>query len=190
MKCEWLAFGIEQQVVCDRSGCCFAAIEGLHFGNCVYPLTCCTVQQKRTTTNATGLRLNQAQHHLHGNRCINRRAACFQHIKACLCGQGIGRSHRKLLSHDISFACKACGYFGLQWRHAHAHALHIAHGQHTRHQRREHNRQQPNTPSAQTPTCKRGAIKQKKRHSNPQRQSLWIQTQKRLHTRWGISLNH
>jgi len=51
------------------------------------------VQQKRAAPNAARLRLHQAQHHLHGNGGIERRAACAKHLVTGIGGQRVGGGH-------------------------------------------------------------------------------------------------
>ncbi|MNP44790.1 hypothetical protein D3C76_1386670 [compost metagenome] len=63
-----------------------AAIVGLH-------LLAIPVQDEPPTANAAGLRLDQGQHHLHGDRRIDRAAAGPQHRSPGLAGQRVGSRH-------------------------------------------------------------------------------------------------
>ena len=53
------------------------------------------MQQEAAAADARGLRLDDAQHHLHGDRRIDRRAAAAQDVEPGLGGQRVGRrDHR------------------------------------------------------------------------------------------------
>jgi hypothetical protein len=72
-----------EQVLVGRHRRCLAAVEGLH-------APAVEVQQEGAAADARTLRFDQRQHHLHRNRCIERRAAGAQDLAAGLGGQRVG----------------------------------------------------------------------------------------------------
>ena len=62
----------------------FATIKGLN-------LLAIPIQNESTATDATGLRLDQRKHRLHGDRRINRRPALAQHLLPGSGCQRVGR---------------------------------------------------------------------------------------------------
>ena len=60
-----------------------------------------TLTYEGAAANAARLRLDQAQHHLHGHGRVGCRAAGAQHIAAGLGGQRVGRDHHVLLGRDL-----------------------------------------------------------------------------------------
>jgi hypothetical protein len=78
--------GVQQQLGRSALRRGFTAVKGLG-------LAAVEVQQKSTATDAAGLWLDQAEHHLHGYCGIYRGAACFEGLVARVGGQRVGRSH-------------------------------------------------------------------------------------------------
>ena len=72
------------------------------------------VEQKSPATDATRLWLNQGEHHLHGDGCVQRRPALAQDVQARLAGQGVGGAHPLACKANAALAVQAGGGFGLQ----------------------------------------------------------------------------
>src|SRR5712691_5550204 len=111
-QCQGLALRVEEARWRRRRWRCLTAIECHHL---------CPVmeQEQGPATNARGLWLGQAQHHLRCNRCIDSRTALLQDIVAGLGCEGIGRGdHRPSRPHH-GFLRKASGafrrYIGMVW---------------------------------------------------------------------------
>ncbi len=95
-----------EQVLIGRHRRDLAAVIGLD-------LAALCMQQEGTTTDAARLGLDQAQHQLHRNGCIDRRAPGLQHLVAGIGGQGVGSSYRVLLGGPAGFVGPAGAAFGL-----------------------------------------------------------------------------
>ena len=67
-----------------------AVVDGDGLGRAV------VVQQEAAAADARGVRLDDAQHHLHGDGRIDRGAAAPQHFQTGLDGQRMGRRHHRL----------------------------------------------------------------------------------------------
>ncbi|MNS87276.1 hypothetical protein D3C72_1212150 [compost metagenome] len=97
-----------------RRGCSgrrFTAIIGRHF-----LAGCIVVEHESAAANAARLWLHQPQHHLHGNRRINRRSTGFEHLAARLGRQRIGSDHHVLVAfHDLLAGTVAGGKFRKRW---------------------------------------------------------------------------
>ena len=106
---QGLAISAQEHRRLDRSGSGLATIPGLH--RAAVPM-----HQKCATTDATGLRLDQGQHHLHGDRRIERRAAGLQNLVASLDRQRIRRSHCKMFSRPAWLGGQTTGCFRLDQR--------------------------------------------------------------------------
>ena len=98
MKGHGFAVRLEKQAVCCGCRCGFTTVISLH-------LVACCMQQKGTATNAAGLGLHQAKHHLHGNGCVNGTATSLENLIARISSQRIGRCHGK-------FFCSPARLFG------------------------------------------------------------------------------
>ena len=71
------------------------------------------MQQERAAADAAGLRLHQRQHHLHGDRGVDRRAAGLEHLVAGVGGQRVGRRDRELASRPAGLVGVARRALGL-----------------------------------------------------------------------------
>ena len=74
------------------------------------------MQQKSAAADAAALRLNQGQHHLHGDGRIGGTAAGFEHLVARVGGQRVGGSNGKFFSRPTRFFGVAGAAFGLRGR--------------------------------------------------------------------------
>jgi hypothetical protein len=74
------------------------------------------VQQERTAADAARLRLDQTQHHLHGDGRVDGRAASFKDCVTRVGGQRMGCSYSKVLGRPAGFVGVARRCFGLQQR--------------------------------------------------------------------------
>ena len=72
------------------------------------------VEQKCTAANATRLRLNQREHHLHRDGRVQCRPALAQDVQARLAGQRVGGAHPLACKVNAALAVQAGGGFGLQ----------------------------------------------------------------------------
>ncbi len=79
------AVGLQEQLLGGTRRGGFASVVGAH-------LFAVPQHDHRTATDPGGLRLDQGQHRLHGNRRINRRTTLAQHLATGLGGQRIGGS--------------------------------------------------------------------------------------------------
>ena len=104
MKRQRLAIRPEEQVFAHRCRRRLAAIPGQQ-------ALAVVIEQEGTASNAAGLRLDQSQHHLHGNRRIQCIAPCTQNLQPRLRGQRIGCSHGMLLPLPARLAGPAAGGF-------------------------------------------------------------------------------
>ena len=86
IKRHGLAIGSDEQIFCCACWRGFAAIVS---GDAALVV----VKQECAPTNTTGLRLYQAQHHLHGNGCIQGIATLLQNFQAGFCCHGISGSN-------------------------------------------------------------------------------------------------
>ena len=86
IKRHGLAIGSDEQIFCCT---CWRGFTAVKSGDAALVI----VKQECTATDATGLRLNQAQHHLYGNRRIQGIATLLQNFQAGFCGYRIGGGH-------------------------------------------------------------------------------------------------
>jgi hypothetical protein len=76
------------------------------------------VQQEGAAAYAAGLRLDQREHHLHGDRRIHRRAAGLEDLVAGIGGQRVGRGHGEFFRGPARLGREARSAFGLRGRAA------------------------------------------------------------------------
>ena len=106
LKGHGCALGIQKQRGPRSRGCGFAAVKSLGF-------FAIKMQQKSPAAYAAALGLDHAQHHLHGNRRVDRAAACAQDLVARLGGQRVGCSNRKSACRKNGFFDTCAGQLGL-----------------------------------------------------------------------------
>ncbi|MNV62087.1 hypothetical protein D3C71_1546170 [compost metagenome] len=97
---------LHEEVFVGGHGGDFAAVIGLD-------LAALGMQQEGAASNAAGLRLDQAEHQLHGNGGINGAASGLEHLKACIRCQRVGRSHGVLFVGPAGLVGPAGAAFGL-----------------------------------------------------------------------------
>ena len=106
VKRHGLAVGTDEEVFVGRCRRGFAAIKGFDFASV-------GMQEKSAAANAARLRLDQRQHHLHGNGRINGRAAGLESLVARFGGQWVGRRNGEFGGRPAGLGGKTTRAFGL-----------------------------------------------------------------------------
>ena len=90
IKSHWLAVSAQEKTLISGSGSGLPPIKSLD-------VSAIEMHQERSAADAAALRLHQVQHHLYGNRCVDRAAAGPKHLVTRIGSQWVGGSHRKSL---------------------------------------------------------------------------------------------